>query len=320
MSRAATFVFVAFGSGLAAAMAVLAACNSSGTIVPAADAAADAREEIVFFDGPTPYDSGAHPEASTEAAADAADAGSGDAAAFGFVQFAQVPVGGGEFTAAFYGTPSPPPPGCSYELSDGGPCLVTTCPTHPANDAGPVSLVSAGALTVTGGAFGDSGIDIGPDNLGSYLYNTTGPMFSAGDTLTVSASGATVPAFAPTSIVAPGSVTLTSPAQDSGVLTIPTTQDLAVAWTGGVTGARLILDLSAAFTDGSSASAACSWDASSGAGTIPAGALASLAGGTPQAGRSTAVWHQEAQMPVSAGRWTVVVRAYVSGASVATFQ
>ena len=309
----------ALAAGVVATAGALAvACNSSGTIVPLGDGSADAREEIVFFDGPTPYDAGGP---AAEGAAEAAvEAGGDDAAAFGFVQFAQVPVGGGEFTAAFYGTPSPPPPGCTYQVSDGGPCLVTVCPVHAANDAGALSLVSAGTLTVSGGAFGDAGVGIAPDNLGSYLYNTTGPMFSPGDTLTVSAAGATVPAFAAQSITAPGPIDLTAPTPDSGVLSIPTTQDLDLGWTGGTAGAHFILGLDATFTSGASASALCTWDAAAGSGTIPAGALSPLAAGTAQAGRSTAIWYQEAQTPVTAGRWTVIVRAYVSSGSLASFE
>ena len=212
---------LALGSGVLVSVATLfAACDSSGTIVPSADASTDVSEASAFFDGPTSFETGPSDGGSGDAAP------ASDAAAFGFIQFKQVPVGGGEFSAAFYGTPLPPPPGCTSELSDGGPCVVTTCPTHPPIDAGVVSLVSAGALTVTGGAFGDAGIEIGPDNLGSYLYNTTGPMFSPGDTLTVSGAGATVPAFPAQSIVAPGSITLTSPTPDSGTLVVQTAQDL----------------------------------------------------------------------------------------------
>ena len=292
------------------------ACNSSGTLVPA-DASADVAEEIVFFDGPSIFETSTPGDGGTDAP-HPSDAG--DAGAYGFVQFAEVPVGGGEFTAAFYGSPLPPPPGCTFEVSDGGPCLVTMCPGHVATDAGAVSLVSAGALTVTGGAFGDAGIEISPGNLGAYLYNTTGPMFSPGDTLTVSAAGASVPAFATQSLVAPGAITLTSPVADSGTLSIDTSQSLDLAWTGGATGARFILELGASFTSGDAASAVCSWDATLGTGTVPAGALAPLAAGDAQAGRSTALWYQEAQTTVAAGRWTVGVRAYVSGGSLASFQ
>ena len=108
---------------------------------------------------------------------------------------------------------------------DGGPCLVTTCAAHAASDAGVVSLASAGALHVSGGAFGDAGVQIGAGNLGAYLYNTTGPMFAPGDTLTVSGAGATVPAFPKQSVVAPGAITVTAPtaSPDAGALVISTT-------------------------------------------------------------------------------------------------
>jgi len=136
----------------------------------------------------------------------------------------------------------------------------------------------------------------------------------------VTAAGATVPAFAAQSIVAPGPITLTEPTADSGTFSIDTSQNLDLTWAGGATGAHFILELGAAFTSGAAASAVCSWDATAGSGTVPAGALAPLAAGDAQAGRSTALWYQEAQTTVAAGRWTVGVRAYVSGGSLASFQ
>jgi hypothetical protein len=314
MSSLRALVFCLFASMFAAVAALVAACDSDGTIVPT-DAGADARTfDVVTFDGPTPFeaggsDGGAHDGAVT-----------GDGAAFGFIEFSQVAVGGGQFVAAFYGTPLGPAPGCSYAVTDGGPCLVTTCPSKTPTDAGGVSLVTAGDLTVTGGAFGDSGIELGPDTHGSYLYNTVGPMFSAGDTLSVTGAGATVPAFATQTLVAPGPITITAPIGDAGVLSIPTTADLAVTWTGGTTGDRFFLNLSAFFTSGASASALCSWDATLGQGTVPASALTPLKGGTPQTNRSSALWYQQADTTFTAGRWTIAMRAFSSSGALASFQ
>jgi hypothetical protein len=311
-------LFAALAS-LVALSSLLAACDQSGTEVASSDAAAS--------DGVAPE--AAPPEGSTaDAGSDVKDGGGdtatgpGDAATFGFIEFNQLQGAGGQFIAAFYETTALPQSACTTTASDAGSCLVTTCPSQGATDAGAVSLVSAGTLTVTGGAFGDAGVKLGTNNLGSYLYNTTGPMFAPGDTLTVSAAGGTVPAFPAQALVAPGTITLTAPlpsdAGDAGAIVIPTAQPLDVTWTGGQTGARVNVTLSAFFTSGASASTFCSWDATTGQGTVPASALAPLASGTLQAGG--VVSYQQAPTSFDAGPWTVALRAYTNNASPATFQ
>ncbi len=324
MSSLRVFVLCMVAVLSACLAAVVAACDSSGTLVATDAGGADVRTfDVVHFDGPTPFEAAPppHPDGGPSEGGPAdATPPVGDAGAFGFIELSQVAVGGGQFVAAFYTTPLEPAPGCSYAVADGGPCLVTTCPSITPNDAGPVSLVTAGALTVTGGAFGDAGIDLGPDTLGSYLYNTVGPMFAPGDTITVSAAGATVPAFAAQSLVAPGPITLTSPTSDGGTFAIDTSKDLTVSWTGGSSGDHVFLGLNAFFTSGASATALCSWDATLGQGTVPQGALAPLAAGDAQAGRSTASWYQQADTTFTAGRWNVVLRAFERGGAPASFQ
>jgi hypothetical protein len=315
MASPRALVVCLLASVIATVAALVAACDSEGTLV-SSDAGADVRTfDVVYFDGPTvfesggPGDGGAHDGAVT-----------GDGGAFGFIELSQVQVGGGQFVAAFYATPLEPAPGCSYVVADAGPCLVTSCPSKPPTDAGGVSLVTAGALTVTGGAFGDAGVELAPDTLGSYLYNTVGPMFAPGDTLSVTGGGGTVPAFATQTLTAPGPISISAPLADAGVLTIPTTTDLAVSWTGGTTGDRFFLSLSAFFTSGASASTLCSWQATLGQGTVPASALAPLKGGTPQEGRSSALWYQQADTTFNAGRWTVAMRAFSSSGALVSFQ
>jgi hypothetical protein len=305
--------------GCTAAAVLAAACDDSGTIVvldAGVDAGGDAATE--GFDGPgeldaTPTETGAYDAGDT--------ATTSDAPAFAFIEFSEVPVGGGTLTAAFYATAAQPQPGCTTAVPDGGTCAVTTCAGHAPTDGGLVTLASAGALDVTGGAFGEAGVEVGPGILGSYLYNTTGPMFAPGDMLSVSAAGGTVPAFGPESIAAPPAITVTAPLPgDAGVLVIPTSQSLAVTWTGGVTNARVVLTLNALFSSGASASTACSWDAVAGQGTIPASVLTPLVAGTAQAGGSTAVWYQLAQTSFATGRWAVTMQAAIHGGSLATFQ
>jgi hypothetical protein len=198
---------------------------------------------------------------------------------------------------------------------------VTTCPGHASTDAGVVTLASAGALDVTGGAFGDAGVQVGADTLGSYLYNTTGPMFAPGDMLGVSGAGGTVPAFATQTIAAPAAITITAPLPgDGGTVVVPTSQSLTVSWTGGVTDDHVVFTLNAFFASGASASTACSWDAADGQGSIPSSVLAPLVAGTAQAGGSTAVWYQQAQTAFATGRWAVTLQADIHGGSLVTFQ
>ena len=314
-ARALAVAFLAASAALVAV--VLAACDSSGTIVGGADASEELK--IVYFDGPTPFEAAVPDAGASDGQSDATP--QGDASLIGFIELSEVPVGGGEFTAAFLAGPVAPLPGCTSDTLDGGSCVVTTCTGHAAADAGVVSLATAGALEVTGGVFGDAGVAIGPDTFGSYLYNTTGPMFSPGDALSVSGAGATVPAFATQTIAGPGAITLMTPSLgDAGALVVPTTADLPVTWAGGVSGDRVIFTLTAFFTGGASASTACSWDASGGQGTIPASQLAPLAAGTPQAGGSTAVWYQQAQTSFQAGDWEVTLRADIHGGALAAFQ
>lgn len=137
--------------------------------------------------------------------------------------------------------------------------------------------VSAGTLTVTGPWL------MGPVNVtpmsgtNAYQYNSSSPGLSAGQTLEVSASGATVPPFGPVSVVAPQLATVFQPplAPDGGTTTIPTSTDLVVAWTGGQAGATMIFQAS---PNNSSNYMVCSWNAADGKDVVPAAMLQPLAG------------------------------------------
>jgi hypothetical protein len=109
----------------------------------------------------------------------------------------------------------------------------------------------------------------------AYQYTSSSPGFTAGQTLTVSASGATVPAFGPLSIVAPDLTQITSPAMssDGGTTVIPTTADLPITWNGGQAGATMQLEAIE-----SNGFAYCAWVGSAGQGTIPAATLKPLSG------------------------------------------
>ncbi len=137
--------------------------------------------------------------------------------------------------------------------------------------------VSAGTLTIGGGSLG-SGVTVTPDGTNSSQYQSMGTLFSAGQALTVEASGATVPAFGPVSVVAPGLPILSAPAgAATGAYTISTKSDLKVAWSGGDSSAQLIFE---GATSDSASYFTCEWSASAGEGIIPQSVLAPLAGQT----------------------------------------
>ena len=198
----------------------------------------------------------------------------GDAGgATGYVYFEQC-VGGPTlclsiqfaFNAEFYPSPTS---SCSPTVTSGACAFYSGCTsTSPA-------AVSAGTLTISGGNLG-SGIAVMPDSTNAYNYTAASAMFSAGQTLTVSASGGTVPAFGPESVVAPPAPVLTAPASNGGSYTIPTSSDLTVTWTGGQAGAQVLVEGTNTGTPQDYFS--CIWDGAAGQGTVPRAVLAGLAG------------------------------------------
>jgi hypothetical protein len=113
-----------------------------------------------------------------------------------------------------------------------------------------------------------------------YVYSSPALGFTAGETLTVTASGATVPAFGPESVVAPPLALLTSPAvsPDGGTTIIPTSADLHITWSGGQAGATMLLKVSDTELAIQSTYMYCTWNASEGQGTVPAAMLKPLSG------------------------------------------
>jgi hypothetical protein len=162
-----------------------------------------------------------------------------------------------------------------------GSCTVTqlTPPTTGRYTAPVVASVSAGTITLVDGQksallmpqvqlLADGGSSLGyalsPDSMG----------FPPGDTLTIAASGATVPPFS-VEITVPNAVTLVQPDLRSSSPTVVRSMDLPLVWTGGgPTGDvtfGLTQDVGATTTNVS-----CRSPASTGRGVIPASALGYL--------------------------------------------
>src|SRR5262249_53997324 len=111
-----------------------------------------------------------------------------------------------------------------------GPCeqLVPLGPGNPG-----AMFVSAGDVSVTGGT---KPVTLMPQPDNTYPpFMEMGIWFDAGQTLMVSGTGATVPAFSK-SVVVPSQVNVIAPARPANFmlpLALDRSQDLTVRWTGG---------------------------------------------------------------------------------------
>ncbi|MCA3014634.1 MAG: hypothetical protein INH41_19805 [Myxococcaceae bacterium] len=176
-----------------------------------------------------------------------------------------------------------------------GACTLTTC--GAAADAGTpadAGQVGAGTLTVTGLA--DGGLTL-TGGVNGYAQSIAGPVFVAGALVSVAASGGAVPAFT-AQVTAPGAATLTAPACPSRICpALSRAAGVPVSWTGG-TGTVVVQVL--AGTD----QVLCQFPASSGAGMVPAAALASL-----PLGSGSLLFSTQNSRSVQAGLFPVTVTA-----------
>ena len=154
-----------------------------------------------------------------------------------------------------------------------GSCIYYSCPGQMQPQG-----VSAGTITVSG-PWLTPPVTMTPLPGGNwYAYQSSSPGFTAGQTLTVSGSGATVPAFGPEAVVAPALTLLTSPAlaPDSGTTVIETGADLPITWSGGQPGATMLFEVVA--MPNINEWTYCTWNGSDGQGTVPAAALKPFSG------------------------------------------
>lgn len=250
----------------------------------------------------------------------------GGTTGIGVVTFSEYPDAGGKFFAGF--TETPPTTSVTCTVVDAGACVTTSCP--PAvqdaggdgdaakSDAAATPAPNPGPLRLTGGAFGAAGITVAPDKGGTYLYESPGTLFAPGNTLGVSAAGGQLPAFPEQSVTVSPAVQLTAPTADGGKISVPTSQPLTVSWTGGQTGAKLVLSATALFTTGGEATMTCTWDAASGTADIPSAALKPLA--VENALTSGLGWFQAASTQFTTGNVSVTMTAYVAQQVLAGFQ
>jgi hypothetical protein len=174
--------------------------------------------------------------------------------------------------------------GLSCTTTVSGACKLEVCVAPP--PAPP--FASAGTLTLTGGTHT---LTVAPMANGSYsqLVDATQTLWSGGETLTLTASGATVPAFS-TSVTAPAPIVVAAPAAPAGgaKLTVSRSSDLTFTWTGGG-GATVGGGISAVY--GSTAeSVTCTVPASAGTFTLPASLIAQLPASPTGVGLFASSW------------------------------
>ena len=181
-------------------------------------------------------------------------------------------------------------------LGTSGPCEELDC-----SAAVTAGSHSAGTITVTGAALP---VSITPGTNGTYTgFMANQVLFNGGETLTVAASGAEVPAFMK-SVTVPGKATITSPAKPpsaSPYLMITRASGFTLSWTGG--SGKLFVSLDGGTNR--STRIQCKFDASAGSGTVPADALMKL-----PAGNGGFAMAAITETSVTAGDWGVSIEGY----------
>ncbi|HTR54441.1 MAG TPA: hypothetical protein VMJ10_27300, partial [Kofleriaceae bacterium] len=149
----------------------------------------------------------------------------------------------------------------SGSTRDDGPCHITL------RTSGTVSRVSAGAITIS---YGTSGTyTLNPSSQDLYADQFPGFRFAANDTISISAAGATVPAFSK-SIVFPAAVSVTSPTS----LATLSKSGFSATWTNTSSMVHIVINQ---YPDSiHSTSIDCTFAGDSGGGAVPATALSDL--------------------------------------------
>jgi hypothetical protein len=200
-----------------------------------------------------------------------------------------------------------------------GTCTALVC-TFPVSDGtpppAPIPGLNAGTITVSAtGAAGPAVLTYGPIGDAGFAgykgVSATGQFFVPGAMVTATgAGGADLPAFGAESVVAPGEITMTSPAcMPGGCPDLDRTTDLALAWTGGGAG-KVTADLSTS-SETTSTSIFCTFAAAGGTGTIPSTLLTKLgkAGDPGISGIESFIPSNEVSFTVGAATTTFSVQA-----------
>lgn len=270
-------------------------------------------------------DSGGDPDGGGATAADGAplgpgvDGGAQDGATtvltdFGTVSLSYADYGTAKaFTgfAQFQKTSGVVPSVAACQSETDGDCVAYVCgPTPPPVDSGAptdagVRVTQAGVVTLSGARI-PAGTKLSPGADGKYPPLSLAGLdaWSGGESLVVSAAGGEVPAFSGNVIAPAPSVTLSAPAVSPTVkVDVDRSKPLSVSWTGAGAG-TLTVSTTGTMTGGGSASVTCRFDASKGAGQMPAKLLSKLPAGTGSFGASISVTSE-----AKAGTYSVTIVA-----------
>jgi hypothetical protein len=210
---------------------------------------------------------------------------------------------GGASTFAVFATFTQAPSqdfGCTVTSS--GACGLHQCATGTAG-----TFSSAGTLNISGGSL-TTPLQVAPASDFSYDFAGTTKYFAAGQPVTVYASGATVPAFGPVTLLEPSTVSLIAPT----TTTITSQSDLQVRWSGGTAGDVFVIE---GYNDTQQAYFLCQWDASVGSGGVPQAIVAGVGSGSGEL-----FYGQYAEKAITAGEYAISDSAFAYAGSSATFQ
>jgi hypothetical protein len=213
--------------------------------------------------------------------------------------------GSGSVTATFLRQqPTDPFAGCSKKTFDTCAARFACGPVlgQPVDDAGTTPYASAGDLTVGGLSMPITlSVMSGGTFPGQYsAFQQYTPLFTGGESLTVSAAGGEVGAFHAT-VTAPQQPTITAP-DGTQPISVAKGQDLTFTWSGGASGV-LRVQMTQPTTSGAPG-LDCTFPLAGGSGKIPSNALGVFATGQASIGLSVASTAQPGD-----GDWQVQVAA-----------
>ncbi len=205
----------------------------------------------------------------TESGVDAGERDAYGGGPSGFVNVANLCASGtncADIVAAF------DPRACASSCAtfDSGVCHVTVCPNRVLSDAGGDGCALASAGTLTLAAADGRTFAANPGTFGDYLVSGIPSLGPSGSLVSISATGAAVPAFGPVSAQLPPDLALVAPAcaDDAGTCTYPLdrTAPLHVAWMP-IPGVKVTFAINASNAT-EETDLNCEFDGASGAGDV----------------------------------------------------
>jgi hypothetical protein len=200
-----------------------------------------------------------------------------------------------------------PATACTEETVEA--CVLTRCPLPAATNAATPDQKSAGAITLS---FGSQSVELLPSSTGGYKPLSKGSLWSAGDSIGVSAEGADVPAF-DTAVDAPAPINVMTPQFVMGgsvgiVALVPADGDIPIAWSSTGSSGRVEVVLTTRAEDESYA-ATCTYDGATREATLPFALMDHF----PRDPNTTISIVSVNRETVDSGSWRISVQATAMG-------